>query len=567
MTKDGIPGKFKNSLGMMNRHDHSIGLTNVAIALIAALLFIPFLGGVHLFDWDEINFAESAREMIQSGDYLTVQINYIPFWEKPPLFIWMQVASMKVFGINEFAARFPNAICGVVSLLILYNLGRKLIGSRFGLLWVLFYTGSLLPFFYFKSGIIDPWFNLCIFLGVYFFYEYLCKPAGTLRNIAGSSFFIGLAILTKGPVALLIFMLTAGIFILLKKFKVRLRIQDLLLFTLILAFTGGFWFILQIFKGNLSIITDFIVYQIRLFRTEDAGHGGFLLYHFAVLFAGVFPASIFALPALFGSREEESKKDFYRMMLILFWVVLLLFTIVRTKIVHYSSLCYFPLTFIAAWSFHHALHQVPGWKTLILILILTLGTVLALAVTTLTFIDHFKNNLIQSGWVHDPFAQACLLADGAWKGYEFLTGLLLFAGVAGFFLAWQKNNSEKGLLILTGIMPLFILVAMLLIVPRVEAYSQRAAIDFFSSVSEQDAYLETIGYKSYAHLFYGRAKHHTNPLARDEKWLLTGPIDKTAYFSLKINKKDKFMQDYPDLELLYEKNGFVFFKRTPNHQK
>ena len=56
------------------------------------ILFIPFLGRAHLFDWDEINFAESAREMIATGDYLTVRINYLPFWEKPPLFIWMQVA-------------------------------------------------------------------------------------------------------------------------------------------------------------------------------------------------------------------------------------------------------------------------------------------------------------------------------------------------------------------------------------------------------------------------------------------------------------------------------------------
>ena len=55
------------------------------VSLFAGLLlFIPFLGGVHLFDWDEINFAESAREMIASGNYLTIQINYIPFWENPP---------------------------------------------------------------------------------------------------------------------------------------------------------------------------------------------------------------------------------------------------------------------------------------------------------------------------------------------------------------------------------------------------------------------------------------------------------------------------------------------------
>ena len=125
------------------------------IAGLAAIIFIPFLGGVHLFDWDEINFAEAAREMIVTGDYLTVQINYLPFWEKPPIFIWMQVFSMKIFGINEFAARFPNAICGIVTLLVLFNIGRKLRDNQFGIVWVLAYAGSVLPFFYFKSGIIE----------------------------------------------------------------------------------------------------------------------------------------------------------------------------------------------------------------------------------------------------------------------------------------------------------------------------------------------------------------------------------------------------------------------------
>jgi len=52
---------------------------------LSAMFYIG-LGHVHLFDWDEINFAESAREMISSGDYMRVQINYSPFWEKPPLF-------------------------------------------------------------------------------------------------------------------------------------------------------------------------------------------------------------------------------------------------------------------------------------------------------------------------------------------------------------------------------------------------------------------------------------------------------------------------------------------------
>ena len=101
-------------------------IIGVLIVLSASFLFIHSLGITPLFDWDEINFAESAREMISSNNYGQVQINFEPFWEKPPLFIWFQVISMKVFGINEFAARFPNAIAGILTLITLFCIGNNL---------------------------------------------------------------------------------------------------------------------------------------------------------------------------------------------------------------------------------------------------------------------------------------------------------------------------------------------------------------------------------------------------------------------------------------------------------
>ncbi len=145
----------------------------VLVFILGVILFIPFLGTSNLFDWDEINFAEAAREMLLTGNYLQVQIDFQPFWEKPPLFFWLQALSMKLLGINEFAARFPNALCGIITLLILYQMGHKIKDRKFGWLWVICYTGSILPHFYFKSGIIDPWFNLFIFLAVIFFISYL----------------------------------------------------------------------------------------------------------------------------------------------------------------------------------------------------------------------------------------------------------------------------------------------------------------------------------------------------------------------------------------------------------
>src|SRR5674476_887377 len=100
--------------------------TYLTIIILSGLIFfIPFLGSVHLFDWDEINFAESAREMIVTGNYHQVQIDFQPFIEKPPFFFWLQVLSMKAFGINEFASRLPNAIFGIITLCTFYYIGKK----------------------------------------------------------------------------------------------------------------------------------------------------------------------------------------------------------------------------------------------------------------------------------------------------------------------------------------------------------------------------------------------------------------------------------------------------------
>jgi len=96
---------------------HSVFITLIIAYLI---LFLPFVGTVPLFDWDEINFAEAAREMIVTGDWLNVQIGFEPFWEKPPLFIWLQAICMTLVGVNEFAARLPNVLIGLITLVVLY---------------------------------------------------------------------------------------------------------------------------------------------------------------------------------------------------------------------------------------------------------------------------------------------------------------------------------------------------------------------------------------------------------------------------------------------------------------
>ena len=316
------------------------------LSLFGIILFIPFLGLSPLFDWDEINFAEAAREMIMSGDYARVQINFRPFWEKPPLFIWMQAASMHLFGINEFAARLPNAICGIITLNLMYFFGVQIKSRSFGWFWALLIAGSVLPHFYFQSGIIDPWFNLFIWLSILFGYMGLTQNKSLILNFSLAGFSLGLAVLVKGPVAFIIAALSFGIFVLFNKPK-RQHIIPILYGILLFIVTASSWFIVDMLQHGTWFTFTFIDYQIRLFKTEDAGHGGPFFYHFLVVLLGCFPASFFAL-GLLRKKVEVSARSFTILSVITVLVVLVLFSIVKTKIVHYSSMTYLPLCGLGA---------------------------------------------------------------------------------------------------------------------------------------------------------------------------------------------------------------------------
>jgi 4-amino-4-deoxy-L-arabinose transferase-like glycosyltransferase len=537
-------------------------LTYQLIILVgAALLFIPFIGRVHLFDWDEINFAESAREMLTTGDYLTVRIFFEPFWEKPPLFIWMQVISMKIFGVNEFAARFPNAVCGIVTLLLLFNIGRKLIDRRFGLLWVIAFGCSLLPFFYFKSGIIDPWFNLFIFLSLCLWVYATDAKQNNLKYLFAllSAISLGMAILTKGPVSILVFGMVVFVLFVFNRFRIGLNWKQILIFIFAVSITGCFWFILQMLSGNTDIVRDFIAYQIRLFETKDAGHGGFPFYHFIILLFGVFPASIFAIQGHRYPGASYIRKSFHIAMIALLWVVLVLFSLVRTKIVHYSSLTYFPLTYLAACSGYMIIAGKFRFQLWQKILLAAIGTFLSFAVILLPVFMNNKQFFIDRGIITHSFTIGNLQANPGWNWHYSLIGVIL---VAGIFITILLSRKRKLISILTiyAASLIFIFLTITFITPGAELISQRAAIDFIQKKAKEDVYIKTF-YKSYATLFYGHRKLPENMKVFSTNWLTKGKIDKDAYFIFRIDKKEEVLDRYPNINILYEKNGYVFCVR------
>lgn len=545
------------------------------LIIVAALAFIPTLGVVHLFDWDEINFAESAREMIVTGDYFHVQVNFTPFWEKPPLFFWLQAASMHLFGVNEFAARFPNAIAGIITLGVIYFLGKKERSARFGTIWALLYLCAFLPQVYFRSAIIDPVFNLFIFLSAYYLFKSLSEDEKKLRRALWSGLFCGLAVLTKGPVGLLLVLLTFVVYVLVKRFKVLPNYKQVGIFALAVFAVSFLWFGVGVIQNGPWFIQEFIQYQIDLLTRPVAGHKQPFFYHFVVVFFGTFPLSILALPSLIKKKRDTELERWWT---ILFWVVLILFSIVSTKIVHYSSMTYLPLSFLAATVIVQS-----NWldlKKYVKGLYIGLAILFALIFVGLPLFAVFRSKFY--GVMKDPFAvEGFKNPDVVWSGLEPLVVVFFILAVYLFIKFWKKDELIKALKCKALFVSLTLSLTMIFVVRKIEQHSQGPMIDFLESIKGEEAYVAPVGMKSYAQYFYFQQPRTPNVFKKmqDEKFggkptlytplevevrqfMKYGDVEYDCYFITKVTTDE--LDTIPHISLLYKKGGFKFYKRQAN---
>lgn len=522
------------------------------LAFLVIFTALWSLDAIPLFDWDEINFAETGREMLVNGNFLQPTVNYVPFHEKPPLFTWLQVLSFKTWGVGSLGARFPNLVCGLLSILLLWRLAPRNYPSL-GFLWAAFMGLSILPLLYFRSGIIDPWFNLFILAGLW--------PA--LRNTDKwweyllGGLILGLAVLTKGPAAGLIAGL-CWLVLLWVRPKARLRRASQYLVTGLLALVPiSIWLYFLWQQDDGFFAREFLTYQWRLFIKEDAGHGGFFGYHAVVLLLGCFPASMFALPALF--RRSVFNTDVDKGMRILFWVVLILFSIVNTKIVHYSSLAYFPLTWFAARGLLHG-YGTKDWSRIRRgsLIIWSIYGLVSLAVPVLAW------QLPQLlPMIKDTALTARLVLPIEWPWYSMLPGLIIVGGIVVLTIAKKKEALWQAGVQL-ALSALFVTGALAVFAPRIQAYSQGALVSFFETHAGEDAYFGTAYHKSYAHWFYGRVSPGVYRSGCQERQCrFHEDITKPLFFSSPLRRTEQVLREVPDAKLLYQSGGYSFYERPP----
>src|SRR5579862_9516747 len=118
----------------------------LCLTALIGFFYYFYLGTYPLFTPDEGRYAEVAREMVATGDYITPRVNGVAFLDKPILYYWLQAAAIHLFGLKEWALRFFPALLGLLSCLVTYSCGCVLFNRRTGLLASLILATSPLYF-------------------------------------------------------------------------------------------------------------------------------------------------------------------------------------------------------------------------------------------------------------------------------------------------------------------------------------------------------------------------------------------------------------------------------------
>jgi hypothetical protein len=149
-----------------------------------------------------------------------------------------------------------------------------------------------------------------------------------------------------------------------------------------------------------------------------------------------------------------------------------------------------------------------------------------------------------------------------WNNWLIVPGFVFLAAIIFVFIFLRKQRFRQGLLLLLIACIMAMQVLLSLFAPRIEQYSQHAAIEFFRSLRGQSAYVGTYGYKSYAPYFYAETGKDSGVIAKPADWILSADIDKPAYLVSKITERENLLKNHSSLKVLYEKNGFVFYVKN-----
>ena len=277
------------------------------LLLLAAACFLLFLnlGHLGLTDSDEGSNAEAAREMIESGDWITPQLNGEPHFEKPIFIYWLMSGAYRLFGVSEFSARVPSAVCMVALILLQCWFLKSTRGAFIGLVGGLILLLNLEMVAIGRMALTDSTLILCTTASLYGFWMGL-HGEGTQRW-GFWMFYAGMAIgmLTKGPIGVVIPLLgSVPYLIVTHRWKQFWQDGFPIIGLLILACIAYPWYGAMLWIHGPSYTASVKASAIGQSINILGRHGEMIFYYVLVLLFGFFPWSGFLPAALSGAWKE-----------------------------------------------------------------------------------------------------------------------------------------------------------------------------------------------------------------------------------------------------------------------
>jgi 4-amino-4-deoxy-L-arabinose transferase-like glycosyltransferase len=427
------------------------GLLSVPfLVLLCAWLFTFDLGRLPLTDPDETFYAETAKEMVSKGEWVTPTLFGKPQFEKPILFYWLTEISFKIFGVNELSARIPSAVFGTLGVIFMYLLGSVLFSRRCGLLSALALATCVEYFILARACITDMVLTVLLLGGfLAFFYGYTTRK-DVFYVLSAVSF--ALAVLTKGPAHLLLAGLTILVFLAVNRDMGA--IFRMPLWQMILAYlaVSAPWYVAIYRIHGKEFVDAFFGFQnVNRFLTAEHKIGSQVYYNIPILFGGFFPWSVFLPFGIYHMvRNVRGKGPGVSFALIWLVVIFGFFTASSTKLPTYIFPCFISAALIvgALWDdFLKGLKGSVAWTRAsyyLLVVIVGVGSVAAPFVVMREL----------------PCAAVGACVSGAFLAFGILLSLAAF--VTGRYIA--------AFLLIVYALSVFIIPVNELVLPSVERY-------------------------------------------------------------------------------------------------
>ena len=359
---------------------------------LAGLTFFFGLGRLALIGPDEPRYAEVAREMFATGDYISPRLCGCLWFEKPALLYWMGAGAYHLFGVNEFAARFPSAFSALAATLFLCHALRRAGLSRLGPIasLVLLTSGIFIGFA--RAG--NPDMLLAAAMTLAFVSAHISTiTKGRARLLywmlcwAG----VGAAVLAKGLVGVVFaVIILAAYFVVSGRLK-SLRWRDGLSASAIFFAVAAVWHLPVIVRHGRSFIDEFFIeHHFQRYLTEVYGHPQPFYFFLFIALAGVMPWTFFLIPAAARLRSLKPRSDERDQLLSLAWiwfgVPLLFFTFSSSKLPGYLLPVFPALAIIIGveverfWGGERTLLlKIAGWMTALLLISIGVAFVIYLS--------------------------------------------------------------------------------------------------------------------------------------------------------------------------------------------